>query len=102
MLFERLSVIVRSLRFRLMLWNAGAVALTGVAILFAVREGVRRTLVRELDEVLKEDLREIELYLHDPQYDWAALTEELDRKAQGHDFHGWFVQFYDQAGQPAW
>jgi heavy metal sensor kinase len=102
MFFERLSVIVRSLRFRLMLWNAGAVALTGVAILFAVREGVRRTLVRELDEVLKEDLREIELYLQDPQYDWTALTEELNRKAQGHDFHGWFVQFYDQASQPAW
>ena len=68
MLSTRLSVIVRSLRFRLMLWNAGAVALTGVAILFAVREGVRVTLLRELDEVLNEDLREIELFLQDPKY----------------------------------
>jgi heavy metal sensor kinase len=101
-MLSRLSVIVRSLRFRLMLWNAGAVALTGVAILLAVREGVRLTLLRELDEVLNEDLREIELFLQDPQYDWIALTEELDRKALGHDFHRWFVQFYDAQGQPAW
>jgi two-component system, OmpR family, heavy metal sensor histidine kinase CusS len=102
MFFDRLSVIVRSLRFRLMLWNAGAVALTGVAILFAVREGVRRTLVRELDEVLNEDLREIELFLQSPRYRWANLTEELSRKAQGHDFHRWFVQFYGADGEPGW
>ena len=98
----RFSALVRSLRFRLMLWNAGAVALTGVAILLAVREGVRVTLLRELDEVLNEDLREIELFLQDSSYDWAALTEELDRKALGHDFHRWFVQFFDERGQPAW
>jgi heavy metal sensor kinase len=73
-----------------------------VAILFAVREGVRRTLVRELDEVLSEDLREIELFLQSPRYSWGALTEELNRKAVGHDFHRWFVQFYDAEGQPGW
>lgn len=102
MFFDRLRVIAGSLRFRLMLWNAGAVALTGVIILFAVREGVRRTLVRELDEVLNEDLREIELFLQSPRYSWIALTEELNRKAQGHEFHRWFVQFYDREGQESW
>ena len=35
-------------------------------------------------------------------YDWPALCEELNRKARGHDFHGWFVQFYHRDGSPAW
>ena len=35
---------MRTLRFRLMLWNALAVVLTGVGILLCVREGVRYTL----------------------------------------------------------
>lgn len=102
MSLDRIKTITGSLRFRLMLWNAGAVALTGIVILLAVREGVRRTLVRELDEVLKEDVREIELFLQSPRYDWLAMTEELSRKAEGHDFHRWFVQFYDANGQLSW
>jgi len=102
MVFERLRRVSRSLRFRLLLWNAGAVALTGLAILLAVRAGVRYTLLFELDQVLREDLREIELHLREGHLAWDQLTEELNHKAQGHDFHRWFVQFYDRAGQPTW
>jgi two-component system, OmpR family, heavy metal sensor histidine kinase CusS len=40
--------------------------------------------------------------LQDRRYDWTALTEELNRKAVGHDFHRWFVQFFDRDGQPGW
>jgi signal transduction histidine kinase len=98
-----LSTLFRSLRFRLLLWNAGAVLLTGVFILVAVREGVRYTLLFDLDQVLREDLQEIDLHFRPGQaYDWAALQEELNLKAQGHDYHGWFVQFYDRDGQPVW
>ena len=61
-----------------------------------------RDAAAQLDEVLNEDLREIELFLQDSNYDWASLTEELDRKALGHDFHRWFVQFFDEHGEPAW
>jgi signal transduction histidine kinase len=103
MSFERLSAAVRSLRFRLMLWNVAAGVLTGLGILIAVREGVRLTLIAELDQVLREDLKEIQLYFQGPSdYNWALLQEELDRKSSGHDFHGWFVQFYDDQGQVAW
>jgi hypothetical protein len=102
-MLERLSVLVRSLRFRLMLWNVGAVVLTGVCILLAVRAGVRYTLLKDLDEVLHEDLREIELHFQErPSLNWAELTEELNRKAEGHDFHHWFVQFYGPDGEPTW
>src|SRR5215471_12578858 len=102
-MFERLSVAVRSLRFRLMLWNVGAMALTGVLILLAVREGVRYTLLKDLDQVLREDLREIELDFQEPAtLPWANLTEELNRKAEGHEFHNWFVQFDGPSGTPTW
>jgi signal transduction histidine kinase len=97
-----LSTLFRSLRFRLLLWNAGAVLLTGVFILVAVREGVRYTLLFDLDQVLREDLQEIDLHFRGEAYDWASLQEELNLKAQGHDYHGWFVQFYDRAGEPVW
>ena len=103
MFFERLSAAVRSLRFRLMLWNVAAGVLTGLGILLAVREGVRLTLVAELDQALHEDLQEIQLYFRQPgSYDWPQLHEEMDRKASGHDYHGWFVLFYDRQGKIAW
>jgi hypothetical protein len=62
MLPRSFSTLVRSLRFRLLLWNAGAVLLTGAFILVAVREGVRYTLLFDLDQVLREDLQEIDLH----------------------------------------
>jgi heavy metal sensor kinase len=103
MYFERLSASARTLRFRLMLWNAFAVIVTGVAILLCVREGVRVTLVRDLDRILEEDLKEITLgFVEETGIDWDLLTDELDRKARGHEFHGWFVQFYDATGKTVW
>jgi len=93
----------RSLRTRLMLWNAGAVATTGLLILLAVRVFVYAMLISDLDEVLAEDLEEIKLHFKNNQaYDWSALTEELDRKAEGHELHHWFVQFYDDQDRPQW
>jgi signal transduction histidine kinase len=103
MFLNRLSVVVRSLRFRLLLWNAGAVMVTGIVILLAVRQGVRYTLLFDLDQVLREDLKEIDLhFVAGEPYDWNALQDEMDRKARGHDFHRWFVRFYDREGQKVW
>jgi len=97
------SAFMRTLRFRLMLWNALAVVLTGIGILLCVREGVRFSLLRELDQVLKEDLQEISLgFQEKSRVNWDILREELDRKARGHKFHGWFVRFYNEAGKPTW
>jgi len=86
-----------------MLWNAGAVAATGLLILLAVRVFVYSTLVSDLDEVLAEDLEEIKLHFkNNHAYDWPSVTEELDRKAEGHELHHWFVQFYDDQDRPQW
>ncbi len=101
--YDRLIPPLGSLRGRMLLWNAAAVAITGLLTLFAVREGVRYALLSDLDQVLREDANEIRLaFAPDEQLDWDGLTEELDRKAQGHDFHRWFVQFYGRSGRPAW
>ncbi|MDX1947824.1 MAG: hypothetical protein SFU86_20670, partial [Pirellulaceae bacterium] len=91
------------MRFRLTLWNAAAGLLTGLGILLALREGVRYTLLYDLDEVLREDLQEISLHFAEPgDYDWFGLKEKMNLKARGHDFHGWFVVFLDAEGRPAW
>jgi len=100
---KRASATARSLRFRLMLWNIAAGVLTGLGILLAVREGVRYTLINDLDQALREDLTEIKAYFQPPgQQDWQILHDELNRKAATHDYHGWFVQFLDRSGRPAW
>jgi signal transduction histidine kinase len=69
----------------------------------AVREGVRYAFEADLDLVLREDVNEIKLYFApNDAYDERQLREELDRKAQGHELHQWFVQFYDAAGRRTW
>ena len=90
----------RTLRFRLMAWNALVVIVTGVVMLVGLREGVRITLLHELDQLLAEDANEVELALRRySSTDSKALREQLDRKALGHAQHQWFVQLSDaQAG----
>ncbi len=46
-----------------MVWNAVVVIVTACVTLVALREGVRITLIRELDQLLQEDLKEIEIAL---------------------------------------
>ncbi len=82
---------MRSLRFRLMIWNAIVVIVTASVTLVALREGVRITLIRELDQLLQEDLREIEIALNANE-DEATLHEQLDRKDSGHAQHKWFAE----------
>jgi len=83
-----------------MAWNALVVIITAVVTLLGLREGVRWTLIRELDALLREDLREIELAMQ--RYSGAQarmFQEQLDRKAQGHAGSHWFAQLIDPQGQ---
>lgn len=103
MFFERLRATARTLRFRLMLWNALAVLVTGMAILLTVRLGIEYRLRLDLDRVLGEDLDEIALNLREESgLDFDRLHRELDRKARGHAYHQWFVLFLDKSGEPVW
>ena len=88
---------MQSLRFRLMVWNAIVVIVTACVTLIALREGVRLTLIRELDQLLQEDLREIEIALN-AHTDKATLYEQLDRKDSGHAQHKWFAELIRRDG----
>jgi heavy metal sensor kinase len=89
---------VRSLRFRLMIWNSLVMALVALAALVGLRVGVSRVLLLELDQRLAADAREIELTLAALAAPSQELFDELNRKAQGHALEGWFVQLLDAAG----
>lgn len=103
MSFERFRAWTRTLRARLMLWDAAAVFLTAIAVLIGVREGVRYALLHEIDEVLLEDIDEINLLLQEPRPEGEVmLIADLDRKARGHTHHVWFLQFLDKNRKPTW
>lgn len=86
----------RSLRFRLMVWNATVVMVTACVTLIALREGVRITLIRELDQLLRDDIQEIELAL-DEHTAAQELHRQLDRKDAGHTrHHKWFAELIDE------
>lgn len=81
-----------------MVWNATVVVITAMVTLVALREGVRITLLRELDQLLLDDLREIELALTENE-SRDNLYDQLDRKDEGHArHHRWFAELVDQSG----
>lgn len=96
--WKRFPSAVRSLRFRLMLWNSLAMALLALAVLFSVRERFQHTLLHELDDRLDADAREIELAMATLPATSPKLHEELNVKAAGHAQQGWFVRLTDQEG----
>src|SRR5690349_19060528 len=102
-LWSRLMTLRRTLRFRLMLWNAVVVGLTTVAVLIGLRAGVRYALLREVDALLKEDLQEIALAIpevYSPESE--VLHAELNRKALGHNAHRWYMRFIADNGEEIW
>jgi heavy metal sensor kinase len=99
MRFEDLSGIFRSLRFRLTGWNTVVVLLTVVATLFGVREGLRRTLLREIDNLLSDDAQEVRLAIEQLSPDQSAIVKEMTRKATGHADRGLFLRLVDGKGQ---
>lgn len=100
---EKWRLICRTLRFRLAAWNALVVVLTALVTLAGLRQGVRWTLLHEMDQILIEDAGEIRLMLESTGTSSPApLFGDLERKATGHRHHGWFVQLLDARGATLW
>jgi len=108
---------VKTLRFRLMVWNTGLMVAAAMACFIAVREGLRRTLISGMDDVLTADVREISLDvadLHTTAADLRAaaktmgdspaaqLLKALNRKESVHEHNGWFVELLDSSDRRMW
>ncbi len=89
----------RSLRFRLAFWNTLVVLLASLLALLAVREGLRLTLLSETFDVLRDEIRELELAISELHPDAEAIRTEFERKAEGHRDQGWFVELLDPTGK---
>jgi two-component system, OmpR family, heavy metal sensor histidine kinase CusS len=105
----------KSLRARLMIWNACLVLVTAFACFLGVREGLRQALVGGMDHVLTNDIREIgfdvdKLHVTAADVHTAAkgpgkatqLLDTLNRKESVHEHNGWFVELLDADDKSLW
>ena len=93
----------RSIRFRIAAWNSLAVAAVAITALIGLRQTVRWTLNREVDQVLDEDAREVGLMLSESGADGLeGVADQLRRKSTGHAQHQWFVRLLDSDGRAVW
>lgn len=93
----------RTLRFRLAAWNAAIVIITALVTLVGLRQGVRWALMHELDQMLIDDAREIDLAIASTAPgDMVRLQNELSRMARGHEHHGWYVELLDADNRVLW
>jgi heavy metal sensor kinase len=96
--FGLLERSLQTLRFRLTFWNTTAIILVVLATLFGVREGLRWTLLRELDTLLAEDMQEVLLTLERYYPDSEQVADDLDRKARSHSQRGWYARVFSADG----
>ncbi|MGE3805659.1 MAG: sensor histidine kinase [Gemmataceae bacterium] len=93
---------MRTLRFRLTLWNALVVLLVVGGTLLGVHEGLRLIMIHEVDKLLEQDLLEIKLALEQSHPNLSASEEEIERMALSHTQRGLFVQLFRSGGPPLW
>ncbi|WP_020473965.1 sensor histidine kinase [Zavarzinella formosa] len=89
-----------TLRARLFIWNTLVILLLAVTMLFGLREGLLYTLVREEDQLLREDTTEVRLFIeHSNPPDWKQVRQALNQKATGHEPRNWFCEILDGEGR---
>src|SRR4051812_5440751 len=96
MRFGRLDPLIKSLRFRVTFWNTVGISALLLVTFVGLREGLRASLQREMDQLLREDLAEIALIVERFGSDTGMIREELDRKAVSHKARAWFARIFDE------
>jgi heavy metal sensor kinase len=94
MRFGPVEHLFRTLRFQLTFWNTIVILVLVSAALWGVREGLRWTLLTELDKALAEDVKEVQLTVERYYPNKDLIGEELDRKAESHKDRGWYVRIF--------
>ncbi len=92
MRFGPVEHLFRTLRFQLTFWNTIAILVLVSAALWGVREGLRWTLLTELDKAMAEDVKEVGLIIEGYYPDWDQIGRELKPKVISHSQRGWYVR----------
>lgn len=93
----------RSVRFRIAATTSVAVAAVAIVTILGVRQTIRWAILRELDQVLVEDARELSLVLTELSPGGIdPIVGELRRKATGHLQHRWFTRLLAEDGAIVW
>ncbi len=88
-----------TLRARLAIWNTLVILLLAATMLVGLRQGLRYTLVREEDQLLREDIAEVRLIVaRSEPPDWPRVREALGQKADSHAPRKWFCEIVDGRG----
>lgn len=94
--------LLRTLRFRLTMWNAVAALTTAAAALVGMQIGVRQALQHELDQFLVDDLQTIaDALTTAPTAPETSPLAEL-KAWYRHPRHGRFVAIFDERGEKLW
>lgn len=102
MRFEQFRAIFRSLRFRLTAWNTTVVLLTVLLALAGIHEGLRLSLIDEMDKSLVDNTHVISRAVEDAYPDLKGPQKEMDHMVVGHEEEGLFVQLLDPSGEHIW
>ncbi len=102
MRFGLLKHLPRTLRFQLTFWNTIAILVLVGAALWGVREGLRWTLLSELDGQLTVDVNEVKLNIYGYWQDGDQLKARLRPMVVSHQDRGWFVRIYSTGGELEW
>jgi len=102
MRFGPVEHLFRTLRFQLTFWNTIAILVLVSAALWGVREGLRWTLLNELDKALAEDAGEVGLIVEGYYPDWEQIGRELKPKVISHSERGWYVRVFSADGKLVW
>lgn len=102
MRFELLRHLPPALRFRLTFWNTIVILILVGGALWGVREGVRWTLLGELDSLLVEDVKEVQFTIDRLGLNWEKVEAELGPKIDSNSDRGWFVRIFSEKGELLW
>ena len=102
MRFGPLKHLPRTLRFQLTFWNTIVILVLVGGALWGVREGLRWTLLSELDTLLADDVEEVKLTIDGFGLNWDQLATELGPKVISNRHRGWFVRIFSTNGELLW
>ncbi len=100
--FGPVKHLFRTLNFQLTFWNTIVILILVGAALWGVREGLRWTLLNEMDALLAEDVKEVASAIERFYPDSEQIYDELNRKALSHSDRGWYVRIFQPDGALVW